>query len=168
VIAGVGDACQAAAAYLKSRNFRCIILSRFMEGEASQVGAFLAGVLRELSRKKGRHAIICGGETTVTVRGKGKGGRNQELALAASIKIKDLKKCALISIGTDGVDGISDAAGAIVDPETYADALRKGLNPVRYLRENDSNTFFDQVGGAVYTGPTGTNVGDFVILASEA
>jgi len=168
VIASVSDACQAAAKYLKSKKFRCNILTRFMEGEASQIGVFFAGILREFSEKKGRHAVICGGETTVTVRGKGIGGRNQELALAASIKIKDLKRCALISIGTDGVDGVSDAAGAIVDSETYNDALRKNLNPVKYLKENDSNTFFKQVGGAVYTGPTGTNVGDFVILASEA
>ena len=167
VIASISDACQAATRYLKSKKFRCSILTRFMEGEASQVGVFLAGILRELSKKKGRYAMICGGETTVTVRGEGVGGRNQELALAASIKIKDLKRCVLVSIGTDGIDGISDAAGAIIDSETYNDALMKNINPVRYLKKNDSNTFFRQVGGAVYTGPTGTNVGDLVILASE-
>ena len=164
VIAGIGDACAAAASYLKSRGFKCSILTRFMEGEASQIGIFLAGILRELSEKKGKYAVICGGETTVTVRGSGLGGRNQELALSASIKMRGLRNCGLISVGTDGIDGISEAAGAIVDPETYQDALRMGLNPVEFLKNNDSNTFFDKVGGAIYTGPTGTNVGDLTIL----
>ena len=164
VIAGIRDACAAAAGYLKSRGFKCSILTRFMEGEASQIGIFLAGILRELSEKKGKYAVICGGETTVTVRGSGLGGRNQELALSASIKMKGLRNCCLISVGTDGIDGISEAAGAIVDPETYQDALRMGLNPVEFLKNNDSNTFFDKVGGAIYTGPTGTNVGDLTIL----
>jgi len=168
VMAGVGDACRAAASHLRSMNFKCDVLSRFMEGEASQVGFFLAGVLRELSGKGGGRAIICGGETVVTVRGRGVGGRNQELALAASIKIKELRGCALLSMGTDGIDGVSDAAGAVVDPQTYVDAMREGLDPLEYLRENDSNTFFKRVGGAIYTGPTGTNVGDIVILASKS
>jgi len=164
VIAGISDACAAAASYLKSRGFKCSILTRFMEGEASQIGIFLAGILRELSEKKGKYAVICGGETTVTVRGSGLGGRNQELALSASIKMRGLRNCCLISVGTDGIDGISEAAGAIVDPETYQDALRMGLNPIEFLKNNDSNTFFDKVGGAIYTGPTGTNVGDLTIL----
>ena len=164
VIAGIRDACAAAASYLKSRGFKCSILTRFMEGEASQIGIFLAGILRELSEKKGKYAVICGGETTVTVRGSGLGGRNQELALSASIKMRGLRNCCLISVGTDGIDGVSEAAGAIVDPETYQDALRMGLNPIEFLKNNDSNTFFDKVGGAIYTGPTGTNVGDLTIL----
>lgn len=165
VIASIGDSCRAAAKYLRARKFRCVILSRFMEGEASQIGIFLAGVLRELLEKSGKYAVICGGESTVTIRGSGIGGRNQELALAASIKMKDLKNCCLVSVGTDGIDGVSDAAGAIVDPETYSDAARMGLNPAEFLRENDSGTFFKKVGGAVYTGLTGTNVGDLIVLA---
>lgn len=164
IIAGISDACMAAAKYLRSQGFRCSILTRFMEGEASQVGIFLAGVIRELCGKRGRHAIICGGETTVTVRGSGVGGRNQELALSASIKMVGLNNCCLASVGTDGIDGVSDAAGAIVDPETYNDAIRMGINPIEYLRNNDSNTFFNKVGGAIYTGPTGTNVGDLAVL----
>jgi len=164
VIAGIGDACAAAARYLRTRGFRCTLLTRFMEGEASQIGVFFSGILRELSEKKGKHAVICGGETTVTIRGSGIGGRNQELALAASIKMRRLRNCCLVSVGTDGVDGISEAAGAIVDSETYQDAIKMGLNPVEFLRNNDSNTFFNKVGGAIYTGPTGTNVGDLTIL----
>ncbi|MCS7132589.1 MAG: DUF4147 domain-containing protein [Aigarchaeota archaeon] len=164
IIAGLSDACTATARYLRSRGFRCGILTRFMEGEASQVGTFLAGVLRELSWKRGKYAVICGGETTVTVHGSGIGGRNQELALSASIRMREIGDCCLLSIGTDGVDGVSEAAGAIVDSETWGDAVRMGLNPVDFLRNNDSNTFFNKIGGAIYTGPTGTNVGDLVIL----
>lgn len=167
VVAGVGDACNAAARYLRSMGFKCSVLTRFMEGEASQVGVFLAGVLRQLSERKGRYAIICGGETTVTVHGSGVGGRNQELVLSGLIKMRGLRNCCLVSVGTDGVDGVSKAAGAIADPETYEDALKMGLNPLDFLKNNDSNTFFNLVGGAIYTGPTGTNVGDLAILASS-
>lgn len=168
IIADVGDACSAAADHLRSKGFRCEVLSKFAEGEASQVGVFLAGLLRELSEKKGKHALILGGEYTVTVRGGGVGGRNQELVLASSIKLKDSRDCVILSVGTDGVDGISDAAGAIADPQTYRDAIELGLNPIKFLQENDSNEFFNKVGGAIYTGPTGTNVGDLTILASDS
>ena len=164
IVAGVGDACRAAERYLRSRGYRSMILTRFMEGEAKEIGVFSAGLLRQLSERRGRYAIIMGGETTVTVKGKGIGGRNQELALSASIKLRDLRNCCLVSIGTDGVDGPTDAAGAIVDGETYRDALRLGLNPVEFLTENDSNTFFKLVRGLITTGYTGTNVGDVVLL----
>ena len=168
IIADIGDACRAAAEYLESRGFKCMILTRFAEGEASEVGVFMAGILRELSRKGGRRAVICGGEYTVTVKGGGVGGRNQELVLASSIKLENLDDCAILSVGTDGIDGVSDAAGAIADPKTLEDAAALGLNPVKFLKENDSNEFFNRVGGAIYTGPTGTNVGDLTILASDS
>ena len=167
VIAGISDACAAAVKKLRSKKFKAAVITRYAEGEASQIGIFLAGVLREMQQSKGRKAAVCGGETTVTVRGNGVGGRNQELALAASINMRDLGRAVLVSMGTDGVDGVSDAAGAIVDSKTYADAVAHGLTPPKYLVENDSNTFFREVGGAIYTGPTGTNVGDLIILASE-
>ena len=96
------------------------------------------------------------------------GGRNQELILASSIKLKDARDCTILSVGTDGIDGISNAAGAIADPQTYWEAIELGLNPIKFLRENDSNEFFNRVGGAIYTGPTGTNVGDLTILASDS
>ena len=164
IVASVGDACKAAEKYLRSKGYRSMTLTRFMEGEAREIGIFAAGLLRQLSERRGKHAIVMGGETTVTVRGKGAGGRNQELALSASIKLRDLKNCCLVSVGTDGVDGPTDAAGAIVDGETYQDALRLGLNPAEFLAENDSNTFFKRVGGLITTGYTGTNVGDVVLL----
>jgi len=164
IVASVGDACKAAEKYLRSKGYRSMTLTRFMEGEAREIGIFAAGLLRQLSERRGKHAIVMGGETTVTVKGKGTGGRNQELALSASIKLRDLKNCCLVSVGTDGVDGPTDAAGAIVDGETYQDALRLGLNPAEFLAENDSNTFFKRVGGLITTGYTGTNVGDVVLL----
>jgi glycerate-2-kinase len=134
-----------------------------MEGEASEIGRFLGSILRELADKKGRIALICGGETTVRVRGHGIGGRNQELALSTSINISKLAYSCLVSIGTDGVDGPTDVAGAIVDNETYSEAVRNGLNPIIYLEDNNSYEFFKHVGGHVITEPTGTNVGDIVI-----
>jgi len=167
IIADVGDACEAAFRHLRSKGFKCIILSRFAEGEASQIGFLLAGVLRDLEGRRGRYAIILGGEYVVTVRGGGVGGRNQELVLASSTKLRDLRSSVIMSIGTDGTDGISDAAGAIADPQTYWDAVNLGFNPIRFLEENDSNEFFNMVGGTIYTGPTGTNVGDLTILASD-
>jgi len=167
IIADISDACRAAATRLRLKGFRCVILSRFVEGEASEIGAFIAGILRELTEKRGKRALILGGEYSVTVRGGGIGGRNQELVLAASIKMADLKPCVLLSIGTDGIDGISNAAGAIADPQTFRDALSLGLNPIKFLKENDSNEFFNRVGGAIYTGPTGTNAGDLTILATS-
>jgi glycerate-2-kinase len=142
------------------------MLSKYVEGEASQVGIFLAGLLHQFEEEGGRRAAILGGEYTVTVRGGGVGGRNQELVLGSLLKLKDLKRSVMLSIGTDGVDGISSAAGAIADPQTYYDSIKLGMNPVKFLRENDSNSFFNLVGGAIYTGPTGTNVGDLTILAS--
>ncbi|MCS7125459.1 MAG: glycerate kinase [Aigarchaeota archaeon] len=163
IIASISDACEKAYAYLRSKKYSTKILTRYMEGEASEVGRFLTSLLREQATRKGRYSLICGGETTVRVRGHGIGGRNQELALSASIGIKDLTSCCLTSIGTDGVDGPTDVAGAIVDGETYLEAINKGINPIKYLSDNDSYTFFQNVGGHVITGPTGTNVGDLVI-----
>ena len=166
IVTGVGDACQAAYRHLRKRGYRAVILTRFMEGEASEVGRFSAGILKEMRDRGGLQAIIAGGETTVTVRGRGIGGRNQELALSAAISLRGLKDGCLASVGTDGIDGPTDAAGAIVDGETYHEALSKSVNPVQYLRENDSNTFFKKVGGLILTGPTGTNVGDILLLLS--
>lgn len=163
IVAGISDACDAARRYLISKKYRVKMLTRYMEGEASEIGRFLAGIMREEANRRGRIALICGGETTVKVRGHGIGGRNQELALSASINISKLAYSCLASIGTDGVDGPTNAAGAIVDNETYSEAIMKGLNPTIYLVDNNSYEFFRSAGGHIITGPTGTNVGDIVI-----
>src|SRR5512146_2889835 len=117
-----------------------------------------------------RCCLLWGGETTVTVRGNGKGGRNQEMALAFALEIDGMSGIAMLSAGTDGTDGPTDAAGAMVDGSTAAQARRTGIEPVDYLEDNDSYTFFrrlDELSGAhchFRTGPTGTNVMDLQIV----
>jgi glycerate-2-kinase len=139
-----------------------------LEGEARQVGIVLASIAREVSVSgnpvKKPAAIVAGGETTVTVTGKGLGGRNQELALAAALKLKELRGAVLASLSTDGLDGPTDAAGAIVDGETLMRANKMGLAPGEFLAENNSYRFFSALGDLICTGPTGTNVNDLSII----
>jgi hydroxypyruvate reductase len=108
--------------------------------------------------------LISGGETTVTLRGGGLGGRNQEFVLAAAIDLAGCDGVVVLSGGTDGTDGPTDAAGAIADGGTVARAAAKGLDPRRYLADNDSYHFFDALGGLLKTGPTRTNVMDVRLL----
>jgi hydroxypyruvate reductase len=108
--------------------------------------------------------ILSGGETTVTVRGKGLGGRNQEFALAAALDIAGLQNVVILSAGTDGTDGPTDAAGAIADGTTLARAQALGLNPPAFLANNDSYRFFEATGDLIKTGPTGTNVADIQLV----
>lgn len=107
-------------------------------------------------------AILAGGETVVTVKGNGIGGRNQELCLSLAISIKNLETVA-ICMGTDGIDGISPAAGAIVNGDTVDEGYRIGLDPIKYLENNDSYTYFSKINRAIITGYTGTNVNDIFI-----
>ena len=143
-----------------------LILTSLMEGEAREVGRFLASIARHIVKYgflvSRPLALLLGGETTVTV--KGIGGRNQELVLSFAIHIAGLENVVLASIGSDGKDGISDAAGGIADGSTYYESLRKGLDPMDYLERNDSNTLLRQVRGAIYTGITGTNVNDLTVM----
>jgi hydroxypyruvate reductase len=108
--------------------------------------------------------VISGGETTVTIRGTGLGGRSQEFALATAIDIAGLDNVVILSAGTDGSDGPTDAAGAIADGTTQARAQAKGLDAAAYLANNDSYRFFDLLGDLIKTGPTGTNVADVQII----
>ena len=108
--------------------------------------------------------IVAGGETTVTVEGKGVGGRNQETALAAAMKMGGLDGAVIASISTDGVDGPTDAAGAIVDGKTLARTADIKMDIERFLIENDSNTILSELGDLIYTGPTGTNVNDIIVI----
>ena len=136
-------------------------MANVVAGEAREVGERL--VLRVLSTPGKRVAVVWGGETTVTVRGRGTGGRNQELALAAALRLKGASDTAVASFGTDGVDGLTTAAGAYADSTTVDRALARGLDPQRCLDDNDSNTFFGSLGDLIVTGPTGTNVNDVMI-----
>jgi hydroxypyruvate reductase len=163
-------ACEAAARVARELGMRSVILSTYLEGEARDVGRVLASVLREVDASG--HPlprpclVVAGGETTVTVRGQGTGGRNQELALAAASAVRGLDDVLLASIGTDGSDGPTDAAGAWVDGATLDRAASLGLDPAAALADNDSFTFFEGLGGAnlVRTGPTNTNVNDLYLL----
>ncbi len=142
------------------------ITSSELMGEAREAGKWLAQKAMEIKDSKGSRPVclISGGETTVTVKGDGIGGRNMELALAFALEIKDIEGITLLSAGTDGTDGPTDAAGAIVDGETVKKARAIGLDPVKYLKNNDSYTFFKNIRELFVTGPTGTNVMDIQIV----
>jgi glycerate 2-kinase len=136
-----------------------------VSGEAREQGERLAGIARSLPTGVARPAChLIGGETTVTVRGSGVGGRNLELALAAAMALDGLENVALAAFATDGIDGPTDAAGAIVTGGTAARARSMGMEPGTFLADNDSYTFFEKVGGLIQTGPTGTNVNDIALL----
>ena len=144
--------------------YRSLILSAAIEGEAREVAKVLAAVPGEIRRSgnplRPPACILCGGETTVTVRGGGRGGRNQELALAAVPLLEGLEGVVILAGGTDGTDGPTDAAGAIVDSESMSRARKAGLDPQDYLDGNDAYHFFQRLDDLVKTGPTRTNVMD--------
>ncbi|MBU1652350.1 glycerate dehydrogenase, partial [bacterium] len=111
--------------------------------------------------------LLAGGETTVTLKGSGTGGRNQELALSAAIELNSTKNCVFLAAGTDGTDGHTEAAGALVDDQTLARAHKLGLEVNDFLDRNDSYNFFKKTGDLIVTGPTGTNVMDVVLCLLE-
>jgi glycerate-2-kinase len=132
-----------------------------MEGEARQVGREIAGLARSARPPA---ALLLGGETTVTVRGDGYGGRNQELALAAAIALEGVPNVLVAALGTDGTDGPTDAAGAVVDGATVARGRARGLDARNHLHRNDAYPFLEATGDLLLTGPTGTNVADLVLI----
>ena len=148
--------------------YRTLMLSTRVQGEAREVAKVFAAIGKEI-RATGEPisapaCVICGGETTVTLRGEGKGGRNQEIALSAAMEVEGWPGLVIFSGGTDGTDGPTDAAGAVADGETAARARGMGLSAVDFLRENDSYHFFERLGDLVMTGPTGTNVMDVALI----
>jgi hydroxypyruvate reductase/glycerate 2-kinase len=149
--------------------FGAEIISSELQGEAKEVGKWLAEKAKDIKESvkqggKASRCIISGGETTVTVKGKGLGGRNMELALAFAMEVDGIDGIILLSAGTDGTDGPTDAAGAIVDGRTVETARTAGLDPEVYLNNNDSYNFFKKIDGLFITGPTGTNVMDVQII----
>ncbi len=153
---------------LKSAGLNTLLLTAALEGEARQVGIVLASIAKEVSVSGNPvpkpAGIIAGGETTVIVTGKGKGGRNQEIALAAATKLRGLDGTVIASLSTDGIDGPTHVAGAIVDGKTLARAAEVGLSPEKFLADNDSYHFFSKLGDLIFTGPTGTNVNDISVI----
>ncbi|HEY75388.1 MAG TPA: glycerate kinase [Thermoflexia bacterium] len=167
----VGDnrtAALAAAERARALGFHAEVLTTHLEGEAREVGKVLAA----LAKEEARYAtplphpacLILGGETTVTVRGDGKGGRNQEMALAAALALDGWEGVMVATLATDGTDGPTDAAGAIADGDTVARARAMGLDPVDHLNRNDAYSFFASLGDLILTGPTGTNVCDLAFV----
>jgi glycerate 2-kinase len=161
-------AAEAAVESARRLGFHALLLSTFVEGEAREVGRVAAALAREAvthGRPAARPAcLVWGGETTVTVRGQGKGGRNQELALAAALALEDLPGVLLLALGTDGSDGPTDAAGAVASGQTVPRARGLSLDPRVYLANNDAYPFFDALGDLLRTGPTGTNVNDLLFI----
>jgi hydroxypyruvate reductase len=158
----------AALARAGELGMHALLLSTFVEGEAREVGRVLAGVAREVAQHDQplpRPAcIVAGGETTVTVRGSGRGGRNQELALGAALGLAGLERVLVASLATDGSDGPTDAAGALADGTTLARAEALGLDAYASLAANDSYRFFQALGDLLITGPTNTNVNDLMVV----
>jgi hydroxypyruvate reductase len=151
--------------------YECVSLGANVEGEAREVAAAHAGLARELSAQGKRAVIISGGELTVTIRGKGRGGPNQEYALALAIALAGLPAVAAIAGDTDGTDGgtgaATDPAGALIDGETVARARALGLDPAAFLADNNSTGFFAALGDLLTPGPTFTNVNDFRALVVD-
>ena len=174
ILGNLKHALTAAKEKVVSMGYETEIISSELQGEARDTAKYLSAkaikVQQFLKSGESSRCLISGGETTVTVKGNGLGGRNQELALAFAVEIEGMKGITMLSAGTDGTDGPTDAAGAIVDGETVSKAKTLGLDPERYLNTNDSYNFFkrlDSLTGErhhVITGPTGTNVMDIQII----
>ena len=163
ITGSVSALCAAAAAACRRLGYEPILLTDRLCCQAREAGSFLASILRTHRAERRSLAFLAGGETVVRVIGRGLGGRNQELALAAADGIAGLDGTCLFSFGSDGTDGPTDAAGGYVDGESLAALRAAGLDPDAILRENDSYRALQQIGGLIVTGPTGTNVNDVAV-----
>ncbi|MEX1297366.1 MAG: glycerate kinase [Desulfotignum sp.] len=168
VVGSLSDALSAAETKARHLGFTPVILSSMIQGEARDAAKVLCAIAREV-RQSGRPAkppvcLLCGGETTVTLRGTGKGGRNMELALAGALSLAGTKGILLLSAGTDGTDGPTDAAGAFAHEYTVSRAQNLGLSAENHLAENNAYPFFLALDDLLITGPTRTNVMDMQIL----
>jgi glycerate 2-kinase len=159
------DALEGAAEAARAWGARPILVTGSLQGEARRAGRRLGGLARALAQGPGDppRVLLAGGETAVTVRGRGRGGRSQELALAAACVLDGAAAVTLLAAGTDGSDGLTEAAGAFADGATVARAARLGRDAAASLEDNDSHGFFAAEGGLFVTGPTGTNVMDLVL-----
>lgn len=158
-------AAQAALTEAEKLGYNTCLLTTTLQGEARQVGQEMANTLRNAAQTEPRPFLwVAGGETTVTIQGKGQGGRNQELALATVDILAGVENVALVTLATDGGDGPTNAAGAVVTGDTLKRAKHLGLDPDKYLKNNDSYHFFDPLGSLLKPGPTQTNVNDLVFL----
>jgi glycerate-2-kinase len=158
----------AAYAHFRKAGLNSLLLTSFLEGEAKHVGTTLASIVQEIHTSGNPlarpAAIVVGGETTVTVTGSGRGGRNQEIATSSALKISGRVGTVIASASTDGIDGPTDAAGALVDGNTLAVSRTKGLDAKSFLSNNDTYAYLSQLDDLIFTGPTGTNVNDLSVI----
>jgi hydroxypyruvate reductase len=165
LIASPQKSLEAAAAIARKAGIAPIILGDSIEGEAREVGFVMAGVALQVRRfgqpTKPPCVVISGGETTVTVKGTGAGGRNVEFLLALALKLNGAENITAIAADTDGVDGAREVAGAFIAPDTLLRARALGIDPWGSLANNDGHGFFERLGDQIITGPTLTNVNDF-------
>lgn len=162
ITGSVRELCAAATAAASLLGYEPILLTDQLSCQAREAGVFLADIVRTHRSPSRPLAYLAGGETVVRVTGNGRGGRNQELVLAAAAGIAGLD-AAVFSVGSDGTDGPTDAAGGYADGDTLAALCAKGLDPFSVLNNNDSYTALKAVGGLLFTGPTGTNVNDVAV-----
>lgn len=164
ITGSVRELCAAAAAACEALGYEPMILTDCLCCEAREAGSMLASIARTHARDGKNLAFLMGGETVVHLRGKGLGGRNQEIALSAALGIEGLSNALVFSVGSDGTDGPTDAAGGIADGETAQLMRQKGVDAVQSLNDNDAYHALDAVGGLLKTGATGTNVNDVTVL----
>ncbi len=168
IVASNYQAASAAARQASHSGLNALLLTSFLQGEAREMGGMMAALARQVQATgepvKRPACIIAGGETTVTVRGSGKGGRNQELALGSLAELAGLPQVILVALATDGSDGPTEAAGAVATGESLGRAQKMGLEPQKFLDRNDAYAFFDLLGDLLQSGPTQTNVNDVTIL----
>ena len=163
ITGSVRELCAAAAAECKKLGYEPVLLTDQLCCQAKEAGSFLGTVLRTHHGQGRKLAFLAGGETVVQLTGHGKGGRNQELALAAAPALEGLSGVCVFSVGSDGTDGPTDAAGGYVDGQSNAELTAKGLSVFEVLKENDAYHALERIGGLIVTGPTGTNVNDVAV-----
>jgi len=168
ITGSVRELCVAAAAACRKLGYEPVLLTDQLSCQAKEAGSFLASVLKTHAGDGKNLAFLAGGETVVHLTGKGLGGRNQELALSAATGIEGNPCMAVFSVGSDGTDGPTDAAGGYTDGDTAAELREKGLEIYKVLQNNDAYHALQAVGGLVFTGPTGTNVNDVAVALLRA
>lgn len=157
--------CDGAKKCAEELGYKTHIVTTCLTGEASETGRKIARNAVEFASKPHKKTVfIYGGETTVTIKGNGKGGRNQEIALSAAIELKNNKDILLFSLGSDGTDGPTDAAGGIIDGDSYEKICSAGISPEEYLTDNNSYNALKAIDSLIVTGPTGTNVNDITVV----
>ena len=168
ITGSVRELCRAAAAECEKLGYTPLVLTDQLCCQAKEAGSFLASMLRTHAADGRKLAFLAGGETVVQLTGHGKGGRNQELALAAAPALDGLSGVCVFSVGSDGTDGPTDAAGGYVDGQSAAELSAKGLSVFSVLKENDAYHALETIGGLIITGPTGTNVNDVAVALVDS